>query len=342
MRVLIVGRCFGYAASGCASAHGVELRDIEIARAIARRGHDVHMVSTTVGRTDDGLFDRVPWSSVEPRKYDAIVLSEIVGHRMLSKQPRFDDAMAHPNVIGVFDGIHKDDHETEYVRAVGMTTPNGVVEYQRRHPGKDVFLLPWAMTDVPLDVRSPWPDARPRAIYLGIVNDRFLDAMGKLAAAGDVEVWIAALFLVDGRFGGVDDACRAAQVHPGIRFLSDVIPQGSAAHGPVRCGAAHAHLAHADVGLNFTLSSSTNVINCKLADYLGAGMRVVSEEGAVNNGDVVTLRAGRIVPWNDPATFCRAVAEEACVKHDRRNAAARARALCSWSDVAGRILEHAR
>jgi hypothetical protein len=79
-------------------------------------------------------------------------------------------------------------------------------------------------------------------------------------------------------------------------------------------------------------------ISCKIHEYLGCGTPVVYEQGVVNDGDVVSLRAGSEVPIDDWAAMALAVSLQSTVHRDRNEERIRARALGTWDDAA-RILD---
>lgn len=338
MKALVVGHCFSYRADGYASPHGSEARDIGWAHHLASHGYDVHLVATTMGPTSTPNVTRVLWEEVVPNDYELVLLSGVSGHLCVKSSPCADVIREHTNVWGAFDAIYAETVEMDYLRGAGLSSPQSVYAYRSVHPNQRVFYLPWSgMTCVPLDLPSPYVEERPRAIYTGIVRERYLELINQLAEDGTVEVWIAGLFLRDGIFGGLTDQERSERCHSAIRFISDAASYGMG-HGPVRYGDHFPYLVHAQVGLNFTLQFPMDVVSCKLYDYLGSGLRVVAEDGMPNNGDVVTLRAGSIVPFNEPETFCRAVASESRLRHDRALAVERAHAMCSWDDTVDRLL----
>lgn len=360
MRAFVIGQCFGYAASGYASAHGVEARDLGIARGLAKRGWQIDLAATTTGPTDDGLINRIGWNDLDLNKYQAIVLIEITSWRYAQRYPGVAVQIAdHGNVAAILDSVYEDD--VSFLRIAGQTSPQLVARHRKSYPQHDVFLCPWAVSDIPEGLPSPWATPTVRAITMTLVRPRYLVALNKLAEDRRFETWVGGLFLAGGRgWGGLTTEERASMCHPRLHFMSDLVPyvsdlrpagepispthysHGEPGHGPVRYGDHFPFMIHADVGLNWVEGQSWAAISCKLGDYLGAGLPCVSEAGVPNNGDIVTLNCGEIVPQGDTEVMREAILRQVAIGHDRAAIRQAARAMGTWEDHAAILDGHLR
>lgn len=339
MRLLAIGFCHAFPDSGFGCAHGAEGREVEMVRAMARRGWEVDWVATTSGpRKDAPGVVRKPWDALMPvGAYDAVMVVDFSGLRSLNSRPYiFDCVRRHPRVLMLVDGEIGEDAHGMPVFAASCT--EAAEDFRRRYPAALAITVPWAFAPVPDGLPSPWPDDRPRAVFLGIVDDQTLSRLNSLAERGvrdGFEVWIGGLFrpTPDAMFGGLTDDERAKMCSPELRFLSDLLGRPMK-HGPVMYAAYWPALSHARVGLNF-VPAPRRAVNCKIHEYIGAGLPVVTEWGTPNGVDVLTLDAGHVVPRDDPEAYYRALVELVHQLPERHRLKRAAQALASWDSAAG-------
>lgn len=348
-RVLVAGQCFGYPAKGYRSGHGVEARDVGLARGLHRLGWQVDLISTDAGMTDDETYNRIDWKDIIVEDYDAILSVEITGWRRIAKHPEIAAKVEkHLNVSAVLDSLYDD--IPAFLRSAGQTSPQLVARQRLRFPKQDVFLLPWATADIPEGLPSPWAEPKTgiRVINTGIIWQRYLDAMNELADDPKIEMWLGGPFRFCGAPAwGLTKADRDKKCNPKLHLMSDLAPfygrpitDDKPEHGPVRYGDHFPFLIHADVGLNWVQGQGWSPISCKIADYMGAGLATVSEAGVPNNGDIITLNCGCVVPQGDTPAMHKAIFEQAAIKRDREAIRRAARALGTWNDSAELIDLH--
>jgi len=350
VRILYIASCRCYSADGYACAHGAEGRELGLAWGLLNHGADVDLVSESTGKTKQGLV-RVKWPETLSG-YDAIVCCGIGSHQwMLLKPNLLEEAKAHPCVYIQLDALYGNDHEQMgYATGFGISSPMATALCRQYHPEQDAFLMRWGFPEVPTGTTSPWPEGEhlPRVFFAGIVHPRVGPALNRLAdlSNGLYEVWIAGLFNESGRWGGCSDEYRAEHCHPLLHFMTDVMGTiFDRKHGPLPYGPPIWRCAsHADLGISWSYGLRSS-ISAKLYDYLACGCPSVSEDGSPNNGDIITLRAGRVSPMNDTDAMHQAIVDELKVKRppeERTRIRTEALALGTWTDSAGLLLSHMR
>ena len=100
----------------------------------------------------------------------------------------------------------------------------------------------------------------------------------------------------------------------------------------------HPFLYHAKVGLNISANSGMDIIHSKITEYLAAGLKVVTDEGPPNAGDVLALHAGCVTPHGDVGAMLAAVKREGAKVWDRQALQESAWSLGSYESAA-RIVE---
>lgn len=352
MRFLLLGQGGDYASTGFLTAYSLEQRDLSICRGLARLGHDCTIGTIKNGMTDDKLVKFVKRSDMEVSKYDCVILtSGWESDQSLLVQGRLTD---HPNVMFVAYELQK---HYPFVRAGGFQTPL-LVEKQTRESTIKCFYLPWGFPFDEIDkhdTSSPWKDkGEKRLLFSGAVlegfDGRWVKMFNALAEHKEYEVWIAGLFALPGRFGGITDEERRKHFNERVRFASDVCPMPldyrtyyfPNLNGPVKFEDVARLARHADVGLSLSIDDHMVLGHTKLMDYLACGLPVVAEKGSPTNGHIVMLRAGEIVPWNDPGAVHEAVLRVLKAKHDRNKIEACAREYLSWDYTVRMIESHAR
>jgi glycosyltransferase involved in cell wall biosynthesis len=277
-----------------------------------------------------GNINRLGWDQIRPlREYDGVFLIDYPGMRTALARPEIaPQLLAHPKVLVTLDAIWED---VSWVPAIATTSAWSHEDFRLRYPNKPVFLAPWGVAPIDPALPSPWADVRPRLVYLGLVLPRYLDVLNWLAET--YEVWIGGLFRpnAEAQRGGLTDAERAEQA-PKLKFLSDILPGHPlwCGNGPVIYGSYWSALNHASLGLNFSVAPRYSAVNCKILEYLGAGLPVVSEVGGPNASDILTLGAGQVVPQGDRDALARAIELELATQRDRGRIREDARRMASW------------
>lgn len=343
MRILVIGQCYGYLASGFASGHSVESRDLGLARGLAKLGNKVDIIATTKGMTDDGLIFRISWEMANPlSKYDAILLCESIGLGRIEAQPDlYKQMLAHPCVVGAMEWL---DEMPACVKAIGLTTPQLVVEYKKTFPGRTAFYLPWGCNKLPV-YPDPWPDhSVKRVVFIGCIHEQNIEKINMLAVGleGRCELWIGSLFTL--KIGvsnppGITREERDKLMHRKVHFISDLLPPSPwPVYGPIFYEDTFRFIQHADCALNLSVAPNMTQQHGKIWDYLGCGCPVVSEFGNPTNNLIEMLGAGRIVPWGDEYSLSAALAGACNTKYDRDRIRRTMQGSFSW-DESARILD---
>lgn len=338
-RVLVAGPAGTYPAEGYHPiTHGSHVRPLGIARALASVGCgvdllDQHGHASVRGVTDEDLVGHLA-------DYDAICIAGIAGLWRLRAGGHEAPLLAHPRVALMVDTVYGAPDaisDLGFARKLIATSPAVAEFYAPHRPAGLTAYAPWGCSELP-PAPSPWPDERPRVLFAGIVHERFIGVLNALAEALPVEVWAAGIFSVDGVFGGLTSEQRGARLHPRLRLATDVLPQTSMGQGPVVYSDCARMMQHATVGVNLVprANHATMGTSCKVYDYLGAGLRIVSEPSPACDDDIEALHAGVVVPWGDTPAMVQAVGDlvRGGAVAGRSDLAARALERCSWRRTA--------
>jgi hypothetical protein len=201
-RILVVGQgpSFCYPASGYASPHGVEARDVGLCKGLARLGWEVHLLSGAHGPTDTPRYIRIDHGTValhltDASYYSAILIVDVTAHHVITSHSSLWKLCAegHPNIGMVFDSTRVLDgfaRDLDYVRFFGPSSPQAVCEAHKLWPDKPIPLVRWGIPVIDKQPDNPWPDVRMRAVYVGCVDGRYLDRLNNLATCQQgFEVW---------------------------------------------------------------------------------------------------------------------------------------------------------
>lgn len=336
MKILVWGQGFRYCHSpeGGGGWHGSEARERGLAEGLARLGHEVHLASAWDGPTwTPGLWRR---SAPDPLPtYAAVVVCGETGLAEVRARPDvLRELEVHPLVA-----VHADRPPHGDLRWARVVAASSRACLDLLDPAPFRALVPWGAPEVP-DVPAPLPlRTRPRAIYAGTAPPRFLEALRYLAEGGGLEVWFAGLLRPSEQhsWGGLRNPSDRDRLLPGVRLLSDVVGE-SAEHGagPVRLRTLLGVLSRFDVGLNLAVVPEYPMTNCKVHDYLAAGLPVASESGGPD-GPLVRAEGGAVVPRGDLQALRAAAVRLASNPGDRAARRNRARAR-GWT-ASARVLE---
>jgi glycosyltransferase involved in cell wall biosynthesis len=344
MRVLVVGPAGTYSARGFAGiTHGSHVRPVGLARSLAAAGAQASLLdqcgdAEVLGVRESGLGDL--------SQYDSVVVAGIAGLWRLRASGHYVALCAHPNPVLVVDTVYGGDDAPEHLgfAEVLVATSRPVAAYYAAlRGGRPTFHAPWGCSEAEPGA-SPWPDDRPRVLFAGIVYERFAVALNALAEALAAEVWVAGVFHHDGRLGGLTAETRRALLSPRVHLATDVLPATPHGDGPVVYADVCRMAAHATVGVNLVPSGTHGLMgtSCKIYDYLGMGLPVVSEPSPASDPDITALGAGLIVPWGDTPGLIAAVRSVLDDPPDRARLQRDARAALSWGRMAREILSHVR
>lgn len=333
-RVLVVGPAGTYPSEGFGPiTHGSHVRAMGIARAIAAAGLQTDLLDQAGDAEVSGV--REP-SLGTLGQYDAVVVAGIAGLWRLRASGHYAAMVAHPAVALVVDTVYGGDDTPaclDFARLVLATSPVVAAAYEAlRGPGRTCY-APWGCSEVE-GGPNPWPDDRPRVLFAGIVHDRFVGVLNTLAERLAAEVWVAGVFHRDGGLGGLTEDSRRALLSPRVHMATDILPQTPHGEGPVVYESVCRMAAHATVGLNLVITDRHALMgtSCKVYDYLGMGLPVVSEPSPASGQDIAAL-GGTLVPWGDVDAIDAAVVRALETPFDRAALAARARARCSWAGM---------
>ena len=358
MKIALIGLVDNYSPKEFCSAHGYEARIVGLASGLAKLGHHVEVAGRhEIAASEPGDFHVVQQKVMENSipAYNAIVLCGIAGWWNILRWGIADRLAAHPAVIISLDGIYSSDSKIEmaqkiqdsrkgveslgFLKAAGLNSPQLVVAYQSIHPHQYSFYLPWGCPLVPDNLADPYPypkKDRIRVIYTGVTyTERHLKVLNSLASDSRIDLWVAAVFSK----GGVTKETRGDTLHPNLNLISDIVPYNGNP-GPVRYGDTWPFITHADVAININSGPSTDAISTKLYEYLGCGTPIVSEDAVPNAGDIITLKAGKVVKQGGIKNIAEAILSTDWSKIDRKNLKKQALALTSW-DRSARLIESA-
>lgn len=327
--------------------HGVSIRELNVSQELARMGHEVSLTGRSPTPMINNLVRVVSWSDFRVKDYDGIVILPEHTHRAVAKDTgQMPDLRAHGNVIGWFDSCLDLDDDMSYCRVIGTSTVQYMALYTERYPRSESIPLPWAITEEALHV-SPWPDDRPRVVYVGNATQREIDMLNALASAlsTEAEMWIATgQYMPDGLYRGVTREERQRLFHPAIRFCADLCAPDihhAPYEGPILFSDALSFYAGATVGLCLGRDESLSlgsVFISKPYGCLGMGLPMVVESSVVNANDIVGCDAGRMVPWGKPEYLIAATREMLAHKWDRQRIIDTARRrIGTWADRAKTI-----
>lgn len=339
-RVLVAGPAGCYPAVGFGEiTHGSHVRTLGIARAFAALGCETDLLDQNGHAVVRSVTDRDILGGLG--SYDIVCVAGIAGLWRLRAGGHSVGLGCHPRVALMVDTVYGPPDapaDLEFVHLLLSTSP-AVADFYAQHRAAALMHSPWGCSELP-DMPSPWTDVARRVVFSGIVYPRFLAMLNDMAAAltGIAEVWVAGLFDSGGGFGGISPEARR-ELHGNLHLATDVLPLTIHGPGPVVYSDAVRMMQHADVGVNLVPRKKHLTIgtSCKVYDYLGAGLRVVSETSPACDGDVLAL-GGSVCPWGDTqamATKVRAMLDQ---PHDRVALATKARQACSWRLAAERVL----
>ena len=233
----------------------------------------------TEAKEDDILFFWGLESFVFDREYSLKLLKEHKGKKVLYITCQSDEEL-----IKYFDYIFATEWEgyKEY--------------YQTKYPDKKVFVVPFAsplFSFIDEVQMNPYQDDSYKIIYTGIITQRSLGILNKLA---DLEnLYVGGIYAPPSGSG-----CRKF-THKEVRTLLNpkiklIIPNGNFFYGYH-----FPYLKFADLGLNFfpNPNADSKPLSSKIIDYLVCGLPVVSEEGNVGNFRLDILKAGTNCKWDD-------------------------------------------
>lgn len=356
MWILIVNGAYDWADGG----YGYDPRRL-IARVVGlpwgvrRLGHEVHVTTTgKLGPTAERL-ERVGYD-VDFGRYDGIILNGREAWEELERRGRADDLRAHGNVVAFVCAPHDIVGATRYAHTVGLHSRQAVEACAAfRTPdgqplGNPVFVR-WGVTEMPADLPDPWagrPHGLPRVVFAGAVYPSYLPTLRALAA--EVELWLAGVLIQgsqDTVVGGFTRPERNELLGPDVHWLSDVFGPApgtdGAPHGPVAYGPnLFSALLHADAGLSLCLSYGRTSIACKVYDYLGAGLPVVSEGGDPTDWDLTGTGAGWLVQPGNIDVMASAVRSCMGAPLDRKVLRERALRLGTWPASARLLVAYLR
>jgi hypothetical protein len=338
-RVLVVGPVGTYSALGFQDiTHGSHVRALSIARALAATGLQTDLLDQTGNADVSGVREPSLGSLAQ---YDAVVVAGIAGLWRLRASGHYAALVAHPAVSLVVDSVYGGDDAPEclgFVRVLLATSPAVADAYGVfRAPGRTCY-APWGCSETDAGA-NPWPDERQRVLFAGIVHERFADVLNMLAERLAAEVWVAGVFHRDGGLGGLTADYRRALLSPRVHLATDTLPRTSHGEGPVVYESVCRLAAHATVGLNLVITDRHALMgtSCKVYDYFGMGLPVVSEPSPASGPDIEAL-GGVVVPWGDVGAIEAAVVRALDTPFDRAGLATRARARCSWAGMVQVIL----
>jgi len=212
------------------------------------------------------------------------------------------------------------------------------VEAYRKFYGDKSIILPFSGPLPELidkDSNNPYHDKNSfRVIYTGIVTDRYLKTLNRVASAG-FDLYLAGIRLKTG-----ETACReftlaeiANDLHPCIKPLS---PNSSLEYGKH-----FRYLKHAHCGICLYPSAGHTGMpaSSKLTDYTMCGLPVVCEDASPNAFVLKVLDAGYTCKWGDEQDLLDKLIVARNTKWNRPDIMKRARFMFDSVEIARRICE---
>lgn len=349
MRLLIIGQCVGYNASGFACCHVDESRDLAVARWFSKFSYDVSIISTISGPRTDMPVQRVGWGEVTPSQFDVVMLCNISGWWNAKGAGWEQQLRGHPCVVSMMDSCFADTHELGFLRGTTLPSAQCVRNFREILPGNTSWFAPYGCPDVAESYPDPWKGNHPkhRAIFCGCVYQRRLEMLNKLAEDERFDLWVVGLFMPQGtQYTGLTAEQRKQLLHPRVHLVTDMTlekPDPAApVNGPLPFGTAWPFVMHSDVGINLSPARITDAVSAKIYDYLACGIPVVTEDGVSNVGDIYSMRAGCQVPFGDAGAIGNAVVNWAETSLDKATLMREAAVLNSWETMVRILDSHIR
>ncbi len=184
---------------------------------------------------------------------------------------------------------------------------------------------------IDVDLANPYKDDSFKVVYFGIITERYLDILKRLAADGE-QVYIGGIYAKKG-----EDYTRffiEEEVKEFPENLKLITPNGVFVFG------AQFHwIRYADLGLAFTDNKVIGCLRHKIVEYLCCGIKVLAEETIAIAYRVLELHAGFVFPYDNYDILYKLVQYEKQNRYDKEKLKAKARGIFDMHAVCNQILE---